>query len=351
MYIPHSKPTLGNTEAKILKDVLASGYLAQGPRVAQLERAVARFMGVNHATATNSGTSALHLTLLAMGIKPGDEVIIPSYVCTAVLNAVNYTGAKPVPADISVDFNLSYESARRRITKRTKAIILPHLFGYPADIDKFLLLGIPLVEDCAQSIGALYKGRKAGTFGKAAIFSFYATKMMTTGYGGMVASNDKRLLDKVRDLRDFDNRDDYKPRFNYQMSDLGAALGIVQLKRLPGFINRRIAIARRYAETTGYYAASCSCYVQPVFHRYIISVVNPGSAIKSLARKGIEAKRPVYQPLHRYLGLPAKDFPVTEAAYKTALSIPIYPSLNGPEVNYLIKNVGQTLKGRRRIIQ
>lgn len=351
MHIAHSKPTLGKAEAKALSDVMASGYLAQGPKVAAFEKAFSRFLGVRGAVAVNSGTSALHLTLLALGIKPGDEVIIPSYVCTAVLNAVNYTGAKAVLADISIGFNLSYDSARRRITKHTKAIILPHLFGYPAEIDRFLSLGIPIIEDCAQSIGAVYKGRKAGSFGKAAIFSFYATKMMTTGYGGMVASNDKQLLDRVKDLREFDHRDDYKPRFNYQMSDLAARLGIAQFKKLPQFIRKRIAIARQYAQAFGNYSASCGCHSQPVFYRYIIMVGNIERAIRLLATRGIEAKRPVYKPIHRYLNLPPRDFPVTEQVYKTALSIPIYPSLTGKETDYIIKNVLQILKGKAGIVQ
>ncbi|MFH1228634.1 MAG: DegT/DnrJ/EryC1/StrS family aminotransferase [Planctomycetota bacterium] len=344
MLIKHSMPTLGSAESRMLQGVLASGYLAQGPKVAAFEKAFSKFLNTNGAVATNSGAGALHLILLAMGIKSGDEVIIPSYVCTAVLNAVNYTGAKAVLADIGGDYNLCPNSARQRINKRTRAIILPHIFGRPADIDRFLKLGVPVIEDCAQSIGAIYKGRPVGTFGRAAIFSFYVTKMMTTGYGGMAVSDDKRLVDKIRDLREFDNRDDYKQRYNYQMSDLGAGLGMVQLKRLPGFIRRRQAIARKYQRAFGFPGALRD---GGVFFRYPVSVDDVARAAEFLARKGIESKRPVYKPLHRYFGFTAKGFPMTEKLFKSTLSIPIYPELGDKQVDDVIKNTLEILKGGR----
>ncbi|MFH1227311.1 MAG: DegT/DnrJ/EryC1/StrS family aminotransferase [Planctomycetota bacterium] len=342
MLIRHSMPTLGNAESRMLQGVLASGYLAQGPKVAAFEKAFSRFLGARGAVAVNSGVSALHLTLLAMGVKPGDEVIIPSYACTAVLNAVNYTSASPVLVDIGDDYNLCPNSAQQRITGRTKAIIVPHIFGRPADLSRLLKLGVPVIEDCAQSIGAVYNGKKAGTFGKVSIFSFYATKMMTTGYGGMVASDDKQLLDKIRNLREFDNREDYRQRYNYQMSDLAAGLGLVQLKRLPGFIRRRQAIARKYEQAFGFQGSPQN---RGVFFRYPVRVDNVGKAVAFMSRKGIESKRPVYKPLHQYLSLPGNSFPMTEKLYKSTLSIPIYPTLNDKQVNYIIKNTLEILKG------
>ncbi|MFA5794976.1 MAG: DegT/DnrJ/EryC1/StrS family aminotransferase [Candidatus Brocadiia bacterium] len=342
MHIKHSMPTLGSAESRMLAGVLATGYLAQGPKVAAFEKAFSRFLKTKGAVAVNSGTSALQLTLLAMGVKPGDEVIIPSYVCTAVLNAVNHTGASPVLVDIGDDYNICPDSTRQRVTRRTKAIIAPHIFGRPADLGRLMKMGVPVIEDCAQSIGAVYKGRRTGSFGKAAILSFYATKMMTTGYGGMVVSGDKKLLDKIRDLREFDNRDDYKPRYNCQMSDLAAGLGLVQLERLPRFIRRRQAIARRYEQAFGFPGAVQN---QGVFFRYPVRVDNVGWAIKRLAGKGIEAKRPVYKPLHRYFGFTANGFPMTEKLYESTLSIPIYPALGDRQVDYVIKNTLEILKG------
>jgi len=343
MFIHHSQPTIGQSEVKAIAKALRSNYLSQGQLVRQFEESFGRFIGVKYALATNSGTSALHLSLLSLGIGPGDEVILPSYICSSVLNAVNYTRTKPVLVDINEDdFNISLADTRRKITKRTKAIIVPHLFGYAADIRGLRKLGIPIIEDCAHSIGATYQGKKLGSFGVLTFYSFYATKMMTTGYGGMVVSGDRRLLDKIRDLREFDNRDDYKPRYNCQMSDLAAGLGLVQLKRLPGFIRRRQAIARRYEQAFGFPGAS---HNRGVFFRYPVRVDDVNWAIKRLAGKGIEAKRPVYKPLHRYFGFTANGFPMTEKLYESTLSIPIYPALGDRQVDYVIKNTLEILKG------
>ncbi|MBI4712422.1 MAG: DegT/DnrJ/EryC1/StrS family aminotransferase [Planctomycetes bacterium] len=348
-------PTLGQEEQKALAGTLHSNYLAQGERVRAFEKAIACYHHLSGAVATNSGTSALHLCLLGMGIKPGDEAIIPSYVCPAVLNAVNYTGAKAVLADIDESFNLCPDSTQRKITGRTKAIIVPHLFGIPAQIDKFMKLGVPVIEDCAQSIGATYNGKKVGTFGHAAIFSFYATKMLTTaGHGGAVASNDTKFILRIRNLRDFDECDDYKIRYNYQMTDLEAAVGLVQLKKLPGFIRKRQQTAHRYNQALSSLTLSPSGRGEGegvrlpidtgIFYRYVLRHPQANRIIKYMNSKGIETKRPVYKPLHHYLGLSAKDFPVTEKTYRTAFSLPIYPSLTGKQTDYIIENVQKCIQ-------
>lgn len=350
--IKHSCPTIGQRESKSLNNVLKSRYLAQGNIVSKFEDSVVKYLGSKNikAVAVNSGTSALHLSLLSLGISKEDEVIIPSYVCSAVLNAVNYTGAKPVLADINMyDFNISIRSVKEKITRRTKAIIVAHQFGMPAEIDKFLSLGIPIIEDCAQSIGATYKNKKVGTFGKLSVFSFYATKMLTTGYGGMVISRDSKLINHIRDRIDYDNRDNYIQRYNYQMSDLSGSLGLVQIKQLDGFIRRRREIASRYTR----YLSSCPVgFILPteqpdttsVFYRYIIRHPDADKIISQLNRNGIEAKRPIYKPLHRYLKLDHKNFPITEKIYRTAISLPIYPFLTDKQINYIIYNLSKILK-------
>ncbi len=189
-FIPHSRPTLGEDEVRAVAAVIESGNIAEGEVVQRFEKAFARKMGVQHAVAVSSGTAALHLALLAMGIGPDEEVIIPSYVCTALLHAVQYVGARPVLAEIDpLIFNIDPDDVQKRITTRTGAIIVPHLFGAAADLDKLLKLNVPIIEDCAQAVGGTYQQKPLGTFGDIAIFSFYATKVMATGEGEMVTSN------------------------------------------------------------------------------------------------------------------------------------------------------------------
>ncbi|MBI2447647.1 MAG: DegT/DnrJ/EryC1/StrS family aminotransferase, partial [Candidatus Omnitrophica bacterium] len=306
--ISHSRPTIDGNDRTAAESVLKSGYLAQGPKVEEFESKFAAFLGSKGAVAANSGTSALHLALLALGLKDGDEVIIPSFVCAAVLNAVKLAGLKARLADIdSIDFNLNADSIKGRLTPRVKAIVLPHLFGQPGDLEDILKLGIPVIEDCAQSLGSRYKGGLAGKFGTVSIFSFYATKMITTGHGGMLVSSSRTILDRARDLREFDERKDYILRFNYKMMDLEAALGISQFGRLESFIQIRNKIAELY--TKRFFQMGIGVpEVKPdrdhIFYRYVIRVKGDINIIKKVfLSKGIEVKRPVFMPLHRYLGM------------------------------------------------
>jgi perosamine synthetase len=248
-YIPHSRPTLGEEEVKAVAEVIKSGHIAEGEVVARFEKTFAGKMGVQHAVAVNSGTAALHLALLAMGIGPEHEVIIPSYVCTALLHAVQYVGARPVPAEIDpLTYNIDPDDVQKRITTRTRAIIVPHLFGAAADLDKLLKLDVPIIEDCAQAVGGTYHQKLLGTFGDIAIFSFYATKVMATGEGGMVTSKSPEIIERIRDLKTYDGKEADKVRYNYKMTDVQAALGEVQLGRLDDFIEQRRKIARQYVK-------------------------------------------------------------------------------------------------------
>jgi perosamine synthetase len=191
-------------------------------------------VGIHSAVTVSSGTTALHLALAALPIHPGDEVIIPSFVCTALLNAIRLTGATPVLADCDeTHFNLSVTDVKKRLSSRTKALIVPHLFGQAADLNELLAIGLPVIEDCAQSLGSRYEGKMTESFGTLAVFSFYATKFLATGEGGMVASSDAGLMEHIRDLRYYDEKDDDRIRFNCKMTDMHAALGRSQLRRLP----------------------------------------------------------------------------------------------------------------------
>lgn len=338
MVIPHSRPLIDEEDIKAVAEVLASGHIAQGQKVREFENAVANLVGVKHAVACSSGTAAIHLALNSLSVKKGDEVIIPSYVCSSLYFATVYTGAKPVIADIDIsDLNLSIKSVRERISAKTKAIIVPHMFGTPAEIEDFLELGIPIIEDCAQSLGAEYKNKPVGSFGDLAIFSFYATKMITTGEGGMVTTNNDTLCLRITEVRDYDNKPLTPAKFNYKMTDFQAALGISQLKKLNGFVKRRREIAALYSKKLSKYAIKAlhvPDHKKSVFYRYVILVENAEEIKKKALENGAVFEKPVNKPLHQ--SLPAFKCPNSDEAYRKALSIPIYPSLKETEINYLI---------------
>ena len=348
-FIPHSRPTLGQKEAEAVARVIGSLQIAQGKTVRMFERVFAQRMGSAHAVCTSSGTAALHLTLLAMGIGEKDEVIIPSYVCTALLNAVKYVDATPVLAEIDPEtYNLDPEDVKNRLTRRTKAIIVPHLFGLPVNMDSLLALDVPIIEDCAQAVGSTYGQKYAGALGNAAIFSFYATKVMTTGEGGMIVSDSKDFIDRVMDLREYDNKDQYKIRFNYKMTDIHAAVGLIQLEQLETFIRQRREIAEQYDQAFKSLGLQLPVKMPGhIYYRYIIGLgVDCIPWIRSLSEKGIACARPVYLPLHRYIGL--EGFPKTEIVWKQSLSIPIYPSLSKVDVNRVIKEIISTYEEKKR---
>ncbi len=309
-------------------------------RSCSFEKALASLIGVGGAVAVSSGTAALHLALLALEIGEGDEVVIPSFVCPALLNAIRYVRATPVLADINREtFNIDVRDLRRRLTGKTKAVIVPHMFGLPADIEEIVALGIPVIEDCAQSLGSRYRGAPTGSFGVLSVFSFYATKVICTGEGGMIAANDQQLIDKIRDLRDYDEKEDGRLRYNYKLTDLQAAMGLVQLRKLPALIGRRRAIARQYDEFLREYGLSlpvCPSDREPIYYRYVIRTERLEELLDAGQAAGIAYRRPVFKPLHHYLGL--AGYPQTEKAFHTAASIPIYPSLGDADVRTILQS-------------
>jgi len=337
-YIPHSRPTLDEEEARAAAAVVASGHVAEGPAVAAFEQEFTAHIGVPYAVATSSGTAALHLVLAAMGVGPGDEVVIPSFVCSALLQAVNYTGAVPVLADIDhATLNLDPRDVERRLSPRTRAVILVHMFGLAADVARFLGLGVPIIEDCAHSIGGIHGTRRLGSFGQAAVFSFYATKVIATGAGGMVVTSSRELSDRIRDLKFYDKKSDYRLRFNYQLTDIQAAVGRVQLAKLDRFIARRRDIAQ------GYRAAFQDLPVRlppddagHIFFRYVLDTgTDCTDIIRRASQSGVGCDRPVHTPLHRLLGQPG--FPHAENSWRQCLSIPIYPSLTDADQERVIE--------------
>lgn len=336
-FIPHSRPSLGDDEAQAVAAVVRSGHVAEGEVVARFEKAFAQKMGVQHAVAVSSGTAALHLTLLAMGVGPDDEVIIPSYVCTALLYAVQYIGARLVLAEIDPQtYNIDPSDVQRRINRRTKAIIVPHMFGMVADLDGLLKLDIPLIEDCAQAVGGTYRNKPLGTFGDAAIFSFYATKLMATGEGGMVVARSPEIIGRIRDLKTYDEKAADRMRYNYKMTDMQAAMGEVQLGRLDDFITRRRNIARRYIH--GFKSLAINLPEDSgrhIYYRFSVGLnTDCGPTIERMVDQGIGCARPVFLPIHRHLKM--EGYPLSDQAWKTTMSIPIYPSLADEAVDQVI---------------
>ncbi|GJQ58455.1 MAG: DegT/DnrJ/EryC1/StrS family aminotransferase [Candidatus Scalindua sp. AMX11] len=333
--IPHSRPSLDRNDSDAVSRVIRSGNIAQGKIVAEFEREMATYIGSRGAIATSSGTASLHLALVALEIGHGDHVAIPSFVCTALLNVIRYVGATPILVDINREtYNMDTRHLKKKITRSTKAIILPHLFGLPADIDDVISLGIPVIEDCAQSVGAVYRGKMVGSYGTLSCFSFYATKVFSTGEGGMVTSNSKKLLKKISDLREYDNRKNYITRYNYKMTDIHAALGLSQLKKLKTFLTKRVSIAEIYSsELQGFCKIPSLSYEDRshIFYRFIIQISGSVSnALRQISQQGVMCARPIYKPIHKYLHF--SGFPASELAQKNSLSLPIYPTLSKREI-------------------
>ncbi|MBN2038026.1 MAG: DegT/DnrJ/EryC1/StrS family aminotransferase [Chitinispirillaceae bacterium] len=347
MNIAHSRPFVGQEEIAAVRRVVASRQLAQGPRVERLEQQLSQSVGHRYGVAVSSGTAALYGALRGLGVASGSEVVIPSYVCTALLNAVLMAGARPVLADVDpATGNCSPSTVRPCLTRKTGAVIVPHMFGCPADAVAIEQLGVPVIEDCAQCVGATINKKKIGSLSTVSIFSFYATKLIAGGEGGMVATSDRRLRDRIIGLREYDKRDRFVPAFNFKLSDVHAALAAVQLARLPEMLQRRRAIARAYM---AYFCVQSGALQLPpqeqaVYYRFVVRLpFETVPVIRRLRKDGIECGKPVYKPLHRILK--KKGFPGTEQLQKTSLSLPIHPGLSKREVAFVARKVLQYSRG------
>lgn len=358
--IPHSRPSLESEDLTGIAETLRSGQIAQGPRVERFERHLAAWLGRAGGVAASSGTAALELALRALGVGPADEVIMPSYVCAAPWHAAARLGATPRLVDISLDtFNLDPQAVARARTPRTRAIIVPHLFGLPADLPHLADLGVPLIEDCAQTLGAQVQGRTVGTVGRLTVCSFYATKLLCAGEGGMVLADEPELLARLRTWRAYDERPALTPgSFNYKLTDMQAALGLSQLARLPAFLARRATIAEQYSR--GLKDLAVGLPVVPsgsthAFYRYVLRVraakAKDGSRdlvglLGRLERRGVQCRRPVFRPLHQYDqydGEAGQAFPCSDEAWATAISIPLYPSLTDEDVARVLQALHEEL--------
>lgn len=335
--IRHNAPQVAESDIAAVEAVLRSGWLAHGPRVAELEAAFAALNVGGASCACSSGTAALFLAFRALGIGAGARVALPTYACTALLNAVHMAGAEPVVCDVRADdFTLAPES----VPQGLDAAVPVHVFGAPADARGLRGKVRLVVEDCCQSVGGLRDGRALGVDGHAAVYSFYATKVITCGHGGLVWFPDAAAAERALDYRNFDCRREYMPRFNLHLSDINAALALAQFARLEAIRERRLAIARRYAAALprGLAVQGGEFDAGRMAYRFVLlfsGLEARDAASERLAAEGVQAAVPVedWELLHRYLGLDPERFPNAERIAATSLSLPLYPALTDAQVD------------------
>ena len=391
MNIPLSKPKFYPEEVEEIKKVLESGWLTQGPKTSELEKRFAQYCNAKHAVVVNSGTAALHLALIAHNIKKGDEVIIPTITFVATPNSVMLQNAKPVFAEVNQETcNISMDDVRKKITDKTKAIIPVHLYGNPAEMKELMEIAeendLTIIEDAAQAHGTEYHGKKIGSLGNTACFSFHPMKNMTTGEGGAIVSDDEDLMDKIKILRShgeatpawqrfnmseiagisehaqkpkvFDKKEIKKRSYievgyNYRMSDILAALGLVQLKHLDENNNRRIELAKIYTDCLSKVESlklpSVKEGIRHIFHMYVIRTEKRNELASHLSKKGIKTGI-YYNPCHleeayvKRFNYKEGYLPVAEMASKQILSLPIYPDLDEEEINYIVNTISEFKK-------
>jgi len=356
--IPIAKPLLGREELEAVRKVFESGILIQGEKVRLFEEEFARYVNVKDAVAVANGTMALDAALKALKIGPGDEVITSAFSFIASSNCVLYQGAKPVFADIDLrSFNIDASNVSEKITARTRAIIPVHLFGQPVEMDALKDLAedhkVALVEDAAQAHGAEYKGQKVGGLGDIGCFSFYATKNMSTGEGGIITTNNSELARRARLIRDHGQTEKYRHvvlGYNYRMTEMCAAVGLVQLRKLDGFIKRRREnaelLTRGIKKITGLTPPYVKNVVRHVFYQYAVRVeddypMNRDKLAEYLTKRGVGVAVhypvPIYkQPFYEKLGYGRVVCPMAEDVCKRILSLPVHPSVSNKDIAYIV---------------
>lgn len=376
--IPIAKPYLTKDEAQAAYDTILTGWITQGPRVAEFEQKFAAYTGSEYAVAVSNCTTALHLALIVAGIKEGDEVICPSMSYIATANSIKYVGAKPVFAEVNpVNYNLDVKDTEQRITKKTKAILLVHQIGMPADIDSFRELAekysLVLIEDAACAAGSAYKGKKIGSHSSLVCFSFHPRKVISTGDGGMITTNNEAFYQRMRLLRQHGMsvndrvrhesskvlfEDHLEVGYNYRMTDIQASVGIHQLNKIDWIVGERRKIAARYhkafsdidfirlpLEEDGYFSNYQSYSI------YLLSTcpVSRNDLMQKLLDKGVSSRRGImtshretaYKEESKYVQLP-----VSESAADNSIIIPLYIPMKDEEIDTVIQAFREILKAK-----
>jgi dTDP-4-amino-4,6-dideoxygalactose transaminase len=377
LHVPFHRSEMGEEEVEAVTGVIRSGWLSTGEKTAQFEREFAQYVGASHAVAVSSCTAALHLSLEAIGLHPGDEVLVPTNTFTATAEVVTYMGARPVLVDIEPrTLNVSSEDAERQISPRTRAIIPVHVSGLPCDLDEIHALAethnLRVIEDAAHALPSSYRGRRIGAISELTAFSFYATKTLSTGEGGMVTTDNETFAQRIRALRLHGISRDGSPRgeqdswryevretgYKYNLTDLQSALGIVQLARCDTMFQARRRIANTYTSAFHSMEALETPLAQPdresSWHLYVLRLqashlrIDRDRFIQELDERGVHASvhfiplhlQPAYQK--RY-GYKEGDLPAAEQEYSRYISLPIYPTMTGAEVEYVISSVADVV--------
>lgn len=358
--IPLSRPSISGKELAAIRRVLQTRHLAEGPVVAKFQGNFAKFLGTRYAIATCNGTAGLHTALLALGISQADSVIVSSFSFIATANAVLFCGARPIFCDIDPDtFNISPAKIEETLKMHSgiKALLITHLFGAPCDMEKILRItkkyNIFLIEDCCQAHGAKYKGKLVGSFGDIAVFSFYGTKNMTTGEGGMLATDNAKLKDRCLSIINHGRSSRFihsSLGYNYRMTDLQAAIGLVQLKKLKKLNNARLKNAKFYLKNLSQIPWLTLPIIPentlPYFHQFTIKVEAHlrDRLIEYLRKKGIGAAAiyplPIHkQPLYKGLNLDKPSQPIAEEISKNVVSIPVHPELKNKDLIRIVNAI------------
>jgi len=365
--LPVASPLLGEAELQYVSECVLTGWISSaGPFVRRFEEAFASFCGTRHAISASNGTTALHLALVALGIGPGDEVIVPSLTFIATANAVAYTGATPIPVDSDPEtWCIDAVAAADAVTPATRAIMPVHLYGHPADMDAVAAVadrhGLAVVEDAAEAHGARYHGRPVGSFGDVGVFSFYGNKIVTTGEGGMLVTDDDALAARIRMLRDHGTdpaRRYWHPvvGFNYRLTNLQAAVGVAQMERIQEILAAKKRTAMLYdaglAEVPGVTLPPRASWAENVFWLYSILIEEPtfgrsrDELIAELDAQGIET-RPLFPPVHTQpVFANGIELPVAERLAATGLSLPSAASLSEGEVARVVEAVAALAASR-----
>lgn len=374
--VPLMRPWLGEEEIEAVAEVMRSGWISQGPKVIEFEECVADYVGARFGVATNACTSSMHLALRTSGIKPGDDVIVPSFTCMATANAIHQTGANPVFAEIDPDtYNITAETLDAAVTEKTRGVMAVHQIGLSVDMDPLMDIadkhGIVVIEDAATAFGATYKGNRLGGLGRPSCFSFHPRKMVTTAEGGMITTNDEGMAEEARSLRatgaSVSDLERHKAKgtlvqeyhdfgYNYRMTDIQAAIGIVQMSRADDIINARAEQAAYYDDAFAGVPEITPPHVpadmKHAYSSYMIRFADDGpvdrdTVLRRMAERGISCRIGI-QPLHwepfyrERLG--DVSFPVTESAAKSTMFLPIFPGMTRNEQDRVIDSLVASLK-------